>query len=179
MIIELKVTLVSGRYYENDWSAIIELDESSTLDDLHLPIQDAVGFDNDHLYCFFVSRVEHRSKREYFDDENELMFTKTFKEMFPLPKDRCLFYLFDWGDEWIFKISRTRKRPFEPLEETEYPRVASESGVKPKQYSMFDDDDYDDYQDEDDDEGEDEDDNEDEDVIDDDDEVKNQKDDKE
>jgi hypothetical protein len=148
MIIELKVTLVRGRYYENDWSAIIELDESSTLDDLHLPIQKAVDFDNDHLYCFFVSRSEYSRQREYFDDENELMFTKTFKEMFPLPKHRCLYYLFDWGDEWIFKISRTRKTPFEPQPGVEYPRLQSESGVKPAQWGEDDEDDeYDEDQD--------------------------------
>ena len=97
MIITLKTTLLRGRYCEADWSANIELDESATLEDLHDAIQKAVDFDNDHLYCFFMSRTDRSRSREYFDDENELIFTKTLKDLFPLPKKQSLFYLFDWG----------------------------------------------------------------------------------
>jgi hypothetical protein len=49
MITTLKVTLVRGLYAEQAWSVEIELDDSSTLDALHDVIQDAVGFENDHL----------------------------------------------------------------------------------------------------------------------------------
>lgn len=141
MIITLKILLVRGMYCESDWSATIELDESSTLEDLHFAIQKAVDFEDDHMYCFFVSRTDRSRSREYFDDENELIFTQTLKDLFPLPKDRCLFYLFDWGDEWVFKISPSRKRPHEPVKGVTYPRIESESGVKPVQYPSFDEDD--------------------------------------
>ena len=135
MIITLKTTLLRGSYCEADWSANIELDESATLEDLHDAIQKAVDFDDDHLYCFFLSRTDRSRSREYFDDENELIFTKRLKDLFPLPKKQCLFYLFDWGDEWVFKISPSRKRPHEPVKGVTYPKVESESGVKPVQYS--------------------------------------------
>ena len=141
MIITLKTTLLRGMYCEGEWSANIELDESATLEDLHDAIQKSVDFDNDHLYCFFLSRTDRSRSREYFDDENELIFTKRLKDLFPLPTKQCLFYLFDWGDEWVFKISPSRKRPHEPVKGVTYPKVESESGVKPVQYSRDEDDD--------------------------------------
>ncbi len=140
MIITLKITLIRGMYCEYTWSANIELDESSTLEDLHDAIQHAVDFENDHLYCFFLSRTDRSRSRDYFDDENELIFSKTLKDLFPLPDKQCLFYLFDWGDEWVFKISPSRKRAHEPVKDVRYPRVESESGVKPVQYPIDEDD---------------------------------------
>ena len=141
MILTLKTTLIRGLYCNGDWSANIELDESSTLEDLHYAIQKSVDFENDHLYCFFLSRTDRSRSRQFFDDENELIFSKTLKDLFPLPARQCLFYLFDWGDEWIFKISPSRKRPHEPVKRVKYPRVESTSGVKPTQYPGVEDDD--------------------------------------
>ncbi|MGN6546695.1 MAG: IS1096 element passenger TnpR family protein [Aureliella sp.] len=134
MIITIKVAVVRGMYCEADWSATIELDEDTTLEDLHFVIQDAVGFDEDHLYCFFLSRTDRSRDRKYFDDDNGLIYDTTLKNLFPLPDKRSLYYLFDWGDNWIFKISLSRKRPHEPVQGVEYPRVVQETGVRPEQY---------------------------------------------
>ena len=141
MILTLKTTLIRGMYYEREWSANIELDESSTLAELHDAIQMAVDFENDHMFCFFLSRTDRSRSREYFDDENGLLFTKTVAELFPLPRHQSLFYLFDWGDSWIFKISPTRKRLQDPATGVTYPRVVGELGTKPLQYPMHDEDD--------------------------------------
>ena len=141
MIMTLKITLVRGRYCNDSWAANIEVDESSTLEDLHYAIQEAVEFDRDHLYCFFRSRTDRSRNREYFDEENGLTFSQPLTAMFPLPVKQSLFYLFDWGDEWVFKISQSRKRPHEPVKGVTYPRMESESGTKPNQYSFEDDDD--------------------------------------
>ena len=141
MIATLKVTLLRGRYCEDDWSAIIELDELSTLAELHDAIQMAVGFENDHSFSFFLSRTDRSRTREYFNDDDESIDTKTVKDMFPLPERQSLFYLFDWGDEWVFKISKTRKSLQQALPSVAYPRVESESGLKPDQYPSFDDED--------------------------------------
>jgi Plasmid pRiA4b ORF-3-like protein len=139
MIIELKIALVRGLYFDDQWAAKIELDESSTLEDLHLAIQTAVGFDNDHAYSFFTSRTLQSRTREYYHhDEPEI--EKTLREIFPLPPKHSFFYLFDWGDEWIFKISQTRKRPHVPDAAVTYPNVVSELGTRPEQYPSFDDD---------------------------------------
>jgi hypothetical protein len=148
MIATMKVTLVRGRYCESDWTANIELDEASTLAQLHDAIQMAVGFENDHSFSFFLSRTDRGRTRQYFHDEDESIDTNTVKDMFPLPEKQSLFYLFDWGDEWLFKISKTRKSPQPALPGVTYPRVESESGTKPVQYPS-DDDDYDEEDDED------------------------------
>ena len=132
-------------YAKEAWSANIELDQLSTLEELHEAIQEAVNFDDEHLYSYFVARADTAGKREYFDDDNGLVFSKTLKDMFPLPRDRSLFYLFDWGDEWVFKIALSRKRPHEPVNGLEYPRVVSESGARPVQYPE---DEYDEDEDE-------------------------------
>ena len=143
MIATLKVTLVRGLYCEDDWTANIELDEASTLAQLHDAIQMAVGFDNDHSFSFFLSRTDRSRTREYFHDEDESVDSKTVKDMFPLPERQSLFYLFDWGDDWVFKISKTRKSLQQALPGVTYPRVESESGTKPDQYPSDDDDDSD------------------------------------
>ena len=139
MITTLKVTLVRGLYCEEDWTANIELDEASTLAELHDAIQMAVGFDNDHSFSFFLSRTDRSRTREYFNDDDESIDTMTVKDMFPLPEKQSWFYLFDWGDDWVFKISKTRKSLQPALPRVKYPRVESESGIKPVQYPSYDD----------------------------------------
>lgn len=134
MIVTLTVTLIRGRYCEHPWTANFELEQSTSLADLHLAIQNAVGFDNAHLCCFFLSRTDRSREREYFDDDNELIYTKTISDIFPTPAKRKLFYLFDWGDNWFFKISLSRKKPHEPVPRAEYPIVVSKTGIQPKQY---------------------------------------------
>ena len=139
MIATLKVTLVRGKYCEDDWTANIELDEASTLAELHDAIQMAVGFDNDHSFSFFLSRTDRSRNRQYFHDDDESVDSKTVKNMFPLPDKQSLYYLFDWGDEWVFKISKTRKSLQPAAPRVKYPRVESESGIKPVQYPAYDD----------------------------------------
>ena len=138
MIMTVKVTLVRGRYCNDEWAANIELDESSTLGDLHEAIQDAVKFDRDHLYCFYQSRTDRSGNREFLDEENGRIFSEPLGAMFPLPAKQSLFYLFDWGDNWVFKITKSRKRPHAPVKGVTYPRMESELGKKPNQYSFED-----------------------------------------
>ncbi len=120
--------------YEDGWSADIEIDSASTLDQLHYAIQEAVDFDNDHLYAFCIARTYRSRDREFFDDDDGRVYTTTLEAMFPLPPRKSLFYVFDFGDEWLFKVTRTRKRPHEPREGAVYPRVVKEVGDKPEQY---------------------------------------------
>ena len=140
MIWTLQIKLLSGRWALEDWTATIALDASTTLEDLHGIIQQAVDFDNDHLYGFFVARTPLSRDRVRYEDEDrygresDALYTTTLEDVFPLPKDRRLFYLFDYGDDWIFQISRTRKKPFPAEPGTDYPRLISEFGEKPPPY---------------------------------------------
>jgi hypothetical protein len=65
-------------------------------------------------------------------------WTFLVKNMFPLPDKQSLNYQFDWGDEWVFKISKTRKSLQQASPGVTYPRVESELGIKPDQYPSFD-----------------------------------------
>jgi len=140
MIWALQIKLLSGRGAKQDWTATIALDGSSTLEDLHHIIQQAVDFDDDHLYGFFAARTPWSRDRVRYDDEDEdgresdALFTTTLESLFPLPKDRKLFYLFDYGDNWIFEIARTRRKPFPAEPGIDYPCLICESGEKPPQY---------------------------------------------
>ncbi|NEX18800.1 plasmid pRiA4b ORF-3 family protein [Thiorhodococcus mannitoliphagus] len=132
MIWTLDIKLIRGRWATGDWSATIAIDAAATLDDLHLFIQRTLDFDNDHLSDFFVARTPTSAKR------TRCRFDATLEDLFPLPKGHKLFYLFDYGDNWLFQIGRTRKKPFEPEPDSEYLRLISEQGEKPRQYPAFD-----------------------------------------
>ena len=124
------------------WSVEIEFSDLSTLDQVHDAIQFAVEFDDDHLYEFFVARSERsRPQRRYQCDDPSISCTR-LRDVFPLPSKHNLYYLFDYGDCWIFRISRSRKKPQTPAAGTNYPQVVNESGEKPMQYDIDDPDDW-------------------------------------
>lgn len=134
MIWTMKVVLWAAFSDEVDWEAQFQIDSSSELDVLHFAIQNYVKFDNDHSYEFYVARTERsRKKKRYSENEGSVFETK-LEDLFPLEKSHSLFYMFDYGDQWIFKITKTRSKPFKPLPNTSYPRLLEETGHKPIQY---------------------------------------------
>ena len=70
MLQALKVKLMSGSYANGAWEGVIEIHSSSTLEELHLAIQKATNFDNDHMYQFYIARTERSRERVSFDDES-------------------------------------------------------------------------------------------------------------
>lgn len=124
---------------ENNWKVSVEVESTSTLEDLHYLIQYAVDFDNDHLYEFYVSKTERSQNRIRYDDENEKIYDTTLESIYPLEKGNKLYYMFDYGDSWLFVISKSRKKPQEVQEGVEYPRVINEEGNKPEQYPEWED----------------------------------------
>jgi len=100
-------------------------------------IQDAVKFDNDHLYEFYISRTERSRDRIRFDDEDGGIYSTTLESIYPLKKDRKLYYMFDYGDSWLFKIAKSRNSPQKPKQGINYPRIVSEKGNKPEQYPAW------------------------------------------
>lgn len=139
MITTLKIELYFGGYTENlnECIRIIEIDEESDLEDLHLVIQQSVGFDNDHMYEFFIANSTHSREKIRFDDENEGIWEYEIKELFPLPKHKKLFYLFDYGDSWYFRISKTRHKEKIMDPKLKYPRLIKKIGKNPEQYPEY------------------------------------------
>ncbi len=145
MIWTLKIVCEWGRYHKKECIRTIEIDEESTLYDLHLYIQKIVEFANDHLFEFFMGR-HFRNRKPFFEEDTwdfnyeEAMDNysqMTLKEIYPLPKGLQLFYHFDFGDDWFFKITKSRKKPKPPEKVIDYPQLIESVGPNPEQYQSW------------------------------------------
>ena len=94
----------------------------------------ALTFDNDHLHKFYLSRSGH----PYGQDVVEISSSKKLNDVFPILDKRSLFLLFDFGDEWVFKISKTAKK-LDFVADRKYPIVTEEKGENPEQYPEYED----------------------------------------
>lgn len=139
MILTLNVKCFVYTEDDSECRRVIEIDENATLEELHLIIQESVNFYNDHLYEFFIANTPRSQAKFRFDDENEQIYTCKVGDLYPLEKGKKLFYLFDYGDSWLFQISKTRKKPSEPMGKINYPRIIEKIGQDPEQYPDYDD----------------------------------------
>jgi len=140
MIYTLTVECVEGAYWKERCVRVIEIDEHSSLHSLHLAIQDAVKFDNDHLYDFYAGRYPRHRKMLFAEsedwEERENDYCKIeLNQVYPLPKLK-LYYLFDYGDNWLFEIKKGRKET-QAEAKVSYPRVVQRIGPNPEQYPRF------------------------------------------
>lgn len=185
----------------------IELLETQTLAELHLAIQNAFNFDNDHLYAFYMSGKAWDQDSQYrlpdganpwlgLDDEDEeggsdnqpeapdptpeereAVLRKLFgpgpdlAEMeasmarfwakveadaqekaqrdvrvvtlasLALSKGQTFLYLFDFGDEWRFRV-RVHAISENAPTNAKYPRLVETVGKAPRQYKAWDADDW-------------------------------------
>ena len=116
------------------WECVIEVDGDASLEDLHLMIQEAVEFDNDHMYEFYIAKTLQAFERNSFQCDEQRIVDTSIEYFIQTAKDKKMFYLFDYGDSWLFQISKTRKKPFAPVENIEYPNIVSKSDFLPEQY---------------------------------------------
>ena len=142
MIWTLKVECVWGWYLEEDCIRVIEIDSESSLYGLHNAIQDAVGFDDDHPFEFTAGRNERNRKVVFgptsdWEDTYDRYDGIILSQVYPLPQNCKLYYHFDFGDDWYFAITRSRKKPKEPAADVAYPRVIEVIGPNPEQYGSY------------------------------------------
>lgn len=116
-------------FAENDpellWYRTIEVPEDFTFSKLHEYIQEVIQFDNDLLYEFYSGKSQ--GNKLYKISNNALL-----SDIFPLDGLK-LYYLFDFGDNWLFKIIKTRKKQYLTSEIT-IPRIVKSIGENPDQY---------------------------------------------
>ena len=116
---------------------------SHTFEDLHLAIQNAFDFDNDHLYSFFMDGKiwsRHRIESPYSEEPpyaDEILIGQA-----GLREKQTIAYLFDYGDEWIFSVTLTAV--INDASPSEHPVIVKTIGKSPEQYPDWDDDDWDD-----------------------------------
>ena len=137
MIFTVKIKLVHGIYASDDWECNIEIPADFTLEDFHLVLQELLAFDDDHMYEFYISNSERGVPIARFECDDEQIEKTSINDLILKSKGKKAFYFFDYGDSWLFRIANSRKKPFQPVAGTEYPRVISEVGVKPEQYPSW------------------------------------------
>lgn len=126
---------------ESECIRIIEVKSNTSFLKLHEVIQNAVNFDNDHLFEFYIGRHPGQSAYLIGREHNRDTFNpdKTYKNIrissvWPLPTGMKLFYRFDFGDNWIFQITRTRHKDKAVEPGIVYPRIIESKGKDPEQY---------------------------------------------
>lgn len=149
MIYTLTIKSVYGRYLEENCERVLEIAKTTSLYSLHWEIQEIMKFSSDHLYEFFTSRTGHPYRKKgipgnldedafegsWVEQERSWDSIK-LEDIWPLGQEK-LYYLFDYGDNWIFSI--TKKRGEKKAEEgVTYPRIIKSVGPTPQQYPSYD-----------------------------------------
>ncbi|KAF3982007.1 MAG: plasmid pRiA4b ORF-3 family protein [Methylococcales symbiont of Hymedesmia sp. n. MRB-2018] len=127
---EIYILTISFPYDEDNipWVKIIEVKEDFRLFELHEYIQNLVEFDNDHLFEFYVDKTPRNLK-------NAVSEGMRLNEIYPITGCK-LYYLFDFGDSWIFQIKKSRKKRNEN-KNTIYPVLLESTGINPEQYTDY------------------------------------------
>ncbi|HZK54397.1 MAG TPA: plasmid pRiA4b ORF-3 family protein [Desulfosporosinus sp.] len=121
-----KVSLSRGKWRR------IEMAGKHNLHQLHIAIQEAFEFDDDHLYSFFMDNKKWSYDRyESPSDEGPHSDEVAIEELGLYP-GKTLLYLFDFGDEWEFKVEVEEINSHKPL--PLIPQIVGRRGEAPEQY---------------------------------------------
>lgn len=139
-IYTLTIELESGMYADSPWRRVIELSEDTDLYALHRYIQKIIEFDNDHLFEFVVGKNWRKRERVYgeegeFGNGERGELDSKLNEVYPITGSK-LYYHFDFGDSWRFKIKKGRKKKHVEKGVT-YPRIIESEGENPDQYPQY------------------------------------------
>ena len=148
MIWTLKVACLGGPYHDGQKCVrYIELDEESSLYDVHTAIQEAMHFDDEFEFAFFLAKAPN-VKRVYYpegvnpDDgvDGDLYEDVPFADA-TAEKGQKLFYVFNFDEEWVFSVER-EKGSKKPRAGEIYPLVLVDrnEGPDPMQYDNGEDD---------------------------------------
>lgn len=122
-------------------SRIISMPAKSTLHDLHIYIQQAVNFGNDHLYAFYLdnklhSRFSYQSPMsDYGISANTILIGDL-----PMSEGHTFIYYFDFGFSWVFEVV-LEKIDSHSLA-LEHGQIIESKGEAPEQYPNYDDEEW-------------------------------------
>jgi hypothetical protein len=128
-VVRLKITLVDTE--PPIWRRV-EVLASITLKDLHAVIQAAMGWDNSHLYQFYVGRQTINGPG--FDDigfsgQRNITASRVGLDELVEGKIKRFTYLYDMGDSWEHELRIEKVLSAEPA--TSYPRFIDGTGACP------------------------------------------------
>ncbi|MDO8929437.1 MAG: plasmid pRiA4b ORF-3 family protein, partial [Bacteroidota bacterium] len=126
----------------NVWRKI-KVSSNHTLENLHLAIQDAFDFDDDHLYSFFMDgkRYSRNAYHSPMSDDGPYTDEAIIGELALYSGQKILYY-FDYGDSWEFAVQLLEIKEDGVLSEN--PEIIEIKGEAPEQYQSYDDSDLDD-----------------------------------
>jgi Plasmid pRiA4b ORF-3-like protein len=142
-----RIRILGGFYAPPDALEVwreVELRADQTLADLGELIPEAFGFDDDHLWSFFLSGKPWDRASEYARAPDPDLFTSARARgadrlrVGDAPAGREFLFLFDYGDEWHFGVRLARTGEVQPG--ARYPRVVAAEGEAPPQYPQLEDD---------------------------------------
>lgn len=124
----------------DDVTRDIEIRPTQTFDDLHIAIQESIGFDASKPASFFLSDVNwkkgkeitSRKLSEYETSRVALLSKSRLCDLIIDPHQKML-YQFDPENVWSFYVELIKILPKEELIAT-YPRCVRENNEAPKQY---------------------------------------------
>jgi hypothetical protein len=130
---------VNHRALATTWRDI-ELAEDQTLEDLHLAIQQAYGWYDDHLYSFFMSgKVWDRATEIGSPWSESAVHTHQVQVgQLALAEGQTFLYLFDYGDGHEFDVQVMRINT--KADKGKYPKLIAHVGESPPQYPDYDED---------------------------------------
>ncbi|MFA5820373.1 MAG: plasmid pRiA4b ORF-3 family protein [Bacteroidales bacterium] len=136
--------LITGTYIfkvsleKNVWRKV-KLSFNHSLHDLHLAIQGAFDFDNDHLYAFFMDgkRYSRNAYHSPMGDEGPFADEAIIGEL-EMYSGQKILYFFDYGDSWEFAVQLLKINEGELPPEK--PEIIEIKGDAPEQYGHFDED---------------------------------------
>jgi len=149
LIYQMKIDLIRMGFdeIEEEISRVIEINDKQTLYDLHMSIQDLFEWDNDHMFSFYLGENLFDRDNEYsanpLGEHIDSSYGKQSKSAaetelrdLDLPKDFTFWYLFDYGDELVHKVTVEKIREMKP-EESGFPKLIEKKGNAPPQYGVF------------------------------------------
>jgi len=134
-LFEFRVQLSNSCY------RVIQCHGNHTFEDLHLAIQRAFDFDNDHLYAFFLDGKRQSRRIIYAPFTGESPCTdEVYIGQARLRQGQRILYLFDFGDNWQFKATLISIRESDTGNMVQlYPQIVKSVGESPDQYPSYDD----------------------------------------
>jgi hypothetical protein len=146
-----RIRILGGFYAPPDaletWREV-ELRADQTLANLGEAIPPAFGFDDDHLWSFFLSGKPWDRASEYARMAGPDLTTGARLRgadrlrVRDAPAGREFLFLFDYGDEWHLGVRLARTGEVEPG--ARYPRIVATKGEAPPQYPQLEDEDEED-----------------------------------
>ena len=135
MIYRLTVECIEGWHYDHETIRVIDIDERENMYALFDIIREANGFGFEHSHLFYLGRTPHNKKIVFGNEEDYYPrecrpYESILSSICPLGNLK-LYFLYDFGDKWIFQIRKNRKL-FEVDSKFEYPRIVEKIGEDPE-----------------------------------------------